>query len=135
MAALEEIANVVLHMKITSHETGLSSTSNEAKYPTKYELISLTRYQKAGGFWEDLDAVKSITGISVDHIDDVNLPDKDDERRCIATIVAIAAMRAYSPDEKNSWGMIEQKALAWLKKTLPNVNIEQAISQVQSKAK
>ena len=135
MAALEEIANVVLHMKITSHETGLSSTSNEAKYPTKYELISLTRYQKAGGFWEDLDAVKSITGISVDHIDDVNLPDKDDERRCIATIVAIAAMRAYPSNEKNSWGMIEQKALTWLKKTLPNVNIEQAISQVQSKAK
>ncbi|KAK8842130.1 von Willebrand factor A domain-containing protein 5A [Tritrichomonas musculus] len=122
------------HLVNYEMEAGSCSTSNEVKYPTKYELISLTRYQKAGGFWDDLDAVKSITGISVEHID-VNLPDKDDERRCIATIVAIAAMRAYSPDEKNSWGMIEQKALAWLKKTLPNVNIEQAISQVQSKAK
>lgn len=100
-------------------------------YPTKYDLIPLARYQKAGGFWENLEAVKSITGIEIDQIDEVNLPDKGTELRCVATILAIAAMRVESSNEKNSWAMIEMKALKWLKNTLPNIDIEQVISKIQ----
>lgn len=65
----------------------------------------------------------------------LNLPDKDDERKCLATILDIAAMRAKSADDKNTWAMIEQKALEWLKKKLPDVNIEQVISNIQALVK
>ena len=53
----------------------------------------------------------------------IKLPDKDDERKCVATILAIDAMRSKSAGDKNSWAMIEQKAFSWLKKKLADVYI------------
>lgn len=41
----------------------------------------------------------------------------------------------FSADDKNSWTLIEQKALSWLKKKLPDVNIEQVISNIQALVK
>ena len=106
------------------------SVTNSA-YQPKYELLSLTRYQKAGGFWENLEDVKSITGIQIDHIDEINFSDTKLETRCVATILAIVALKTIFLDERDSWFLIEQKALTWLKKTLPDVNIEQVISKIQ----
>ena len=102
----------------------------ELEIPNKCELITLVRNQKANGYWDDLNAVKNITGINIDRIDEIQLPDKNIEKKCIATIFAIAAMRANYSKEKNSWIMIEQKAISWLKKTLPNVDIEKVISKI-----
>ena len=103
--------------------------------PTNYDLVSLINFQKAAGFWDNLDAIKSMTGAKVDKIDEISLPDKDDERKCLATILAIAAMRAKSAGDKNSWAMIEQKALSWLKKKLPDIDIEKVISNIQALVK
>ena len=102
----------------------------ELEIPNKCELITLVRNQKANGYWDDLNAVKNIAGINIDRIDEIQLPDKNIEKKCIATIFAIAAMRANYSKEKNSWIMIEQKAISWLKKTLPDVDIEKVISKI-----
>lgn len=79
-----------------------------------------------------MNIVQSITNVNVDQINEINLLNKDTEKSCVATIIAIAAMRVKSSDEKNSWFMIEQKALTLLKKTLPNIDIEQIISKIET---
>ena len=61
-----------------------------ADVPSKYDLITLTRYQKVRGFWDDLDTVKKITGVNIDHVDGIDLQDKELEKNCVATIIAIA---------------------------------------------
>ena len=79
--------------------------------------MKLIGFQKADGYWDDLNAVKEITGIKINKIDEINLDDKNIENTCIGTLIAIAAIRVKSPDLKNSWIMIESKALSWLKIT------------------
>ena len=49
----------------------------------------------------------------------------------MATILAIAALRIKSPNQRNSWMMIEQKAINWLEKQLHGVNIENVIENTQ----
>ena len=49
----------------------------------------------------------------------------------IATILAIAALRVKSKSEKKSWILIEQKALNWLKKNLPDIDFNQIISKIE----
>ncbi|KAK8892617.1 von Willebrand factor A domain-containing protein 5A [Tritrichomonas musculus] len=114
------------------HHEGIEESKELPSPKNKYDLITLTRHQKAGGYWDDLNAVQTITGIKEDQIDEINLNDKNIENYCLATIFAIAAMRVKSPGDKNSWIMIEQKALDWLKKTLPEVNIDLIISRIES---
>lgn len=93
--------------------------------------MKLIGFQKADGYWDDLNAVKEITGIKINKIDEINLDDKNIENTCIGTLIAIAAIRVKSPDLKNSWIMIESKALSWLKMTLPDVDIDQIISNIE----
>ena len=47
------------------------------------------------------------------------------------TMIAIALIRVKFHDLKNSWIMIESKALSWLKMTLPDVDIDQIISNIE----
>ena len=95
-------------------------------------MIKLVQYQKIIGNWDDLEAVQSITNVKIDQIEEIDLPNKETEKSCVATIIAIASMRIKSSNEKNSWCMIEKKALVWLKKTLPNIDIEQIISKIET---
>ena len=123
--------DIDIHQSVIGNSRCAGISAAPADKPAKYELINLTRCQKAAGFWEDLETVKSLAGVNVDKIDNVDLSDKSMERKCVATIIAIATMRVKSSNEKNSWIMIEQKALAWLKKNLPDADIEQVISKVR----
>ena len=105
---------------------------NESEKEDNYDLISLICCQKSEGYWDDLDEVKRITGIKIDKIEEINLSDKSNENKCIATILAITAMRVKFPNEKTSWNMIEQKSLSWLKKMLPDIDMYQIISKIES---
>lgn len=106
-------------------------TPQQKPLPTTYDLMTITRYQKITGYWEDLKAINSMLGLNIDHIDEVNVSDKTVNNNCVATILALAAIRTKSSNEKSSWIMIEQKAINWLTSTLPNVDIEQVIAKVQ----
>ena len=92
----------------------------------------MTCLQRAAGYWDDLAEVQKITKINIDHIKKVKPKNKEIEESCIATIIAIVAMRVKSSNERNSWKMVEQKALNWLKNALPKVNIEDVISEIES---
>ena len=61
----------------------------------------------------------------------VKLSNDVTEKNCMATILAIAALRIKSPNQRNSWMMIEQKAINWLEKQLHGVNIENVIENTQ----
>lgn len=61
----------------------------------------------------------------------VKLSNDVTEKNCVATILAIAALRTKSPNQRNSWMMIEQKAINWLEKQLHGVNIENVIENTQ----
>lgn len=96
-------------------------------------LILLTRFQKADGYWENLEKVQSLAGIKIDHIDEIKINDKDIEIKCIATIIAVATLRVKYENKKNSWVLIEAKALTWLKKILGDqIDIEKVISKIES---
>lgn len=61
----------------------------------------------------------------------VKLSNDVTEKNCVATILAIAALRTKLPNQRNSWMMIEQKAINWLEKQLHGVNIENVIENTQ----
>lgn len=104
----------------------------EEPLPTKYDLMTIARYQKITGYWDNLNAINSMIGKNINHIEGIDVSDKSLESNCIATILAIAVIHVRSANEKNSWLMIEQKAIEWLKKTLPNVNVEEIIAKTES---
>lgn len=94
--------------------------------------MSLMRLQNFKGYWEDLDELNHLLNINVSHINGVNVNDKEIEKNCVATLLAIAALQTKAADEKSVWVMIEQKALSWLTKTLPNEDIDKLINDAKS---
>ncbi|KAK8834521.1 von Willebrand factor A domain-containing protein 5A [Tritrichomonas musculus] len=100
--------------------------------PNQFDLMKLIRCQKINGYWEDLNEVNKLAGVNVNHIDEINLDDKSEETKCLATIVAIAALHVNSLDQKNVWTMIEEKAMTWLKATLTNIDIDPIIQKIES---
>lgn len=98
---------------------------------SKYDLLALTRYQKITGYWDNLDVINAMLGLDVKQIEGIKISDHELEKCCIATILAVAALRVKSKAEKNSWFLIEQKAINWLNKKLPDVDINQVISNTE----
>lgn len=94
-------------------------------------LISITQYQKSSGFWSDLKALNDLLRLNIQQIEGIHLDDKVVEEKCVATVLAIAALRVKLSNEKNSWLMIERKAINWLNSSLPNVDIENIIAQTE----
>ena len=68
----------------------MTPTTNESEESMQYNLLTITRFQKFEGFWEDLEAVQKLAGLSVNRIDEVSVSDKNVENNCIATILAVA---------------------------------------------
>lgn len=121
--------------KFVKSETPKSKNSNKPVVAEKsndnFKFMSITQLQKIEGFWEDLNALNKILGTKINSINGVKLSEKITEKNCVATILAIAALRVKAPSKKNSWMMIEQKAINWLKKKLNGFNIEQIIAETQ----
>ncbi|KAK8895163.1 von Willebrand factor A domain-containing protein 5A [Tritrichomonas musculus] len=105
--------------------------TNDNKIENGSDLMKIIRCQKFSGFWENLEEVERITGLKVDHIDEIVVDDEAIKNNCVATISAIAAIRVKFAGEKNSWMMIVEKALEWLAKMLPNVDVEIVISKIE----
>lgn len=113
--------NIVLNEK---------SDANSAKN-NNFDLILLLNYQKIDGYWENHQEVNKIAGIDIDHIDDLKLNDEELEDKCIATFVAIAILRVMASDKIKSWKMIEEKGIAWLKKTLAGTNVDGLLIEIE----
>ena len=47
--------------------------TEQPSFPTKYDLVSLVNFQKAAGFWDNLDAIRIMTGANVDKINEIKL--------------------------------------------------------------
>lgn len=73
-----------------SPDAKMTPTTNESEESMQYNLLTITRFQKFEGFWEDLEAVQKLAGLSVNRIDEVSVSDKNVENNCIATILAVA---------------------------------------------
>lgn len=109
------------------------SIKNDDNANEKYDLITIIKYQKVDGYWEDLKAVQSLIGLKIDNIDEINIKNIIVKKNCIATIIAIAAIRNKSASEKKSWFLIEIKALSWLKMILgEEYDINNLISKFES---
>lgn len=119
--------------KKTNTQNENSPTNNELELKNNvYDLVTIIRYQKAEGFWEDLIAVQKMTGIKIENIEEINIGDKKIKNNCIATIIAIASIRIKSASEKRSWILIENKAFSWLKRILGNnFDVEDVISKIK----
>ncbi|KAK8840703.1 von Willebrand factor A domain-containing protein 5A [Tritrichomonas musculus] len=121
--------------KVEKSKTPKIQNSNKPAVTKKsndnFNFMSITHLQRIEGFWEDLNALNKILGTKINSINGVKLSDKITEKNCVATILAIAALRARAPSIYNSWMMIEQKAINWLKKKLKGINIEQIIAEIQ----
>ena len=100
-----------------------------------YSLMNMIKLQSFEGFWADLDRINGMLGVNVQKIDGLNVEDKDLEKKCISTILAIASFHVKSQNEKNTWSMIEHKAISWLKSNLPNVDIDKLIQQTEKSIK
>ena len=94
--------------------------------------MNLMRLQNFKGYWEDLNELNHLLNINVSHINGVNVDDKEIEKNCVATLIAIAALQTKAADERNVWIMIEQKAISWLTKALPNADIDKLINDAKS---
>lgn len=81
--------------------------------------------------WKKLDDVNKICGLNIRHINEISIREKDIERKCIATIIAIAALHVKAPEKQNTWNMIEQKAKHWLSQTLNDTNIDQLLRKIE----
>ena len=117
----------VLYSKkhVSSEETDDEEEEND------FDLMKIIQYQNISGYWDNLEDVQKITGMTIDHIDEVDVNDENIEEKCISTILVVATIRVKSANKKNSWILIVQKAIDWLKKTLPNANIEKIISKIE----
>ena len=102
-------------------------SENDLDTGDEFDFMLITQLQKVAGFWEDLNFLNIILGLNVNHIDNVSVSDKKTEKRCIATILALAALRVKASKERNSWQMIEKKGVDWLKKELTKIDVEQII--------
>ena len=100
-----------------------------------YSLMNMIKLQSFEGFWADLDRINGMLGVNVQKIDGLNVEDKDLEKKCISTILAIASFHVKSQNEKNTWSMIEHKAISWLKSNLPNVDIDKLIQRAEKSIK
>ena len=49
----------------------------------------------------------------------------------IATLVAIAALNVLASDQINSWMIIKEKAMKWLKMTLIDVNVDDLLIEIE----
>lgn len=107
-----------------------SSFNGRSNSSLKFDMLSITNYQIVDGYCEDSQAVNNMLGIDVKSTDGIKMTNKDDENKCIATVLAAAAIRVKLPNEKNSWLMIEKKTINWLKK-LPGTDIEQIIAKTE----
>lgn len=121
------------HRGVFNDDDDKQQSSVNALYNSslKFDLLSITNYQNVDGFWEDLQAANNMLGINVKSINGIKMVNKDDENKCIATVLAVAAIRVKQPNEKNSWLMTEKKAIDWLKKELLGTDIEQIIAKTE----
>lgn len=113
-----------------NNNSSLEFTNND-KPISSFDVISLIRLQHINGYWEKLDDVNKICGLNIHHINEISIREKDIERKCIATIIAIAALHAKAPEKQNTWNMIEQKAKHWLGQTLNDTNIDQLLRKIE----
>ena len=98
----------------------------------KMMFIWLIKLQKWEGYWDDLDKLNEILKSIVQKIDGISLENKDLEKKCISTVLAIAALHVKSQDEKNTWSMIEKKAISWLKSNLTDATFVKIIEQTEN---
>ena len=105
------------------------------KQSNTFDLISLIRLQHIDGYWDDVDDVNNICDLNINYIDEIKVKNKDIERKCIATIVAIVAMHTKAPEKRNTWNMIEQKALLWMNQILVNINIDTILRRIEESIK
>ena len=115
--------------------TKISKSQSNKKEMLKrkpYDLMSLLRLQDFHGYWDDLDEINAMLGSNISSINGVDVSPSELTLKCVATILAIAALHVKSNDQKNLWTMIEQKAVKWLKKSLPEANIDQLIKDTES---
>ena len=111
-------------------ETGSIEQKSKSSDQSNF-LMSLMRMQNFNGYWEDLDELNDLLQLNVSHIDGVNADDEKIKKNCVATLLAIAVLHTKAADEQNVWIMIEQKALSWLAKALPNADIEKLINDAK----
>ena len=58
-----------------------------------FDFMSVIGLQNFSGYWDDLDKLNNLLGLNISHIDGVNIANKEIERNCIATLIAIASLQ------------------------------------------
>lgn len=110
---------------------------SEIQHKTRngFDFMSLIRLQNIIGYWENLNEINSIIGIEINDIPEIKIDDLKLHKRCIATIIAVSALHIKSPESKDVWCMIEEKAINWLKSVLHGIDINYIISKVEKMIK
>lgn len=125
---IDEKTGEKCHKLVSSSEI---ISTNDTNQNNSFDLISLLAHQNFDGYWENKNVVNEIAGINVDHIEKLKLTDDKLEDKCIATLVAIAALNVLASDQINSWMIIKEKAMKWLKMTLIDVNVDDLLIEIE----
>lgn len=108
------------------------SYNKNEEIKSTYNVIDLIKLQKFEGCWEDLDIINKMINMNVSNIDGISLENKDLEKKCISTVLAIAIFHVKSQNEKNIWSLIEKKAISWLKSNLSCIDIAKIIENTEN---
>ncbi|KAK8843188.1 hypothetical protein M9Y10_025034 [Tritrichomonas musculus] len=67
----------------------------------QYDLMTLLHNQNFTGYWENLGEINAMLGLNVSKINGVDVTDEIIANKCVATILALAALHVKSIDQKN----------------------------------
>lgn len=115
----------------SENDEQVSNENDDNKDDNKFDMIVLIRNQNIEGFWDNLDEVNRIIGTNIDHLNKIQLNNPTLEKKCVATVVAIAALNVLFPTKINSWKLIEEKAIFWLKETLKVAEISDILEETE----
>lgn len=90
-----------------SDKTKVSDKSHSSA-KKQYDLMTLLHAQNFTGYWENLAEINAMLGLNVSKIDGVDVADEKIANKCVATILALAALHVKSMNQKNLWTMIEK---------------------------
>jgi hypothetical protein len=111
------------------------STKNTNSSFSVVSLNYLVNSQKVAGFWEKTNEIQTILKVGysflLSSVVDVSALNSDQIERAEATCIVLAYLRTKESDSKNSWKLIEAKALKFLKRLISDASWESIISSIQ----
>jgi len=110
--------------------------SNKEQIPNKKDEYSvIVSFQKFDGSWDSPSDLLNILQKQIEIFSELSDIENSIKERAFATILAISILRERCAESKDSWKLVERKALNWLQNNLKGKNLDDLISKAISQIK